>query len=66
MIECRRMFLDTAPFIYYLEKSEQYFDVMKELIVGVFNSDTEIATSVLTYEEFCVSVEALGLCVTNM
>ncbi len=30
MFGCRKVFVDTAPFIYYLEQNYQYFDKAKE------------------------------------
>ena len=49
-----KIFLDTAPFIYYLEKSNLYYDIMKMLMLELYEGKKKIVTSILTYEEYCV------------
>ncbi len=33
MTECKRVFIDTAPFIYYLEQNPQYFEKAKDFFL---------------------------------
>lgn len=55
MIESKKVFLDTAPFIYYLEKHESYYRILKSLFIDWFKKDQEMITSVLAVEEYCVN-----------
>lgn len=52
MTEFNRIFLDTAPIIYFLEKSDLYYDKMKSIFQIIINEDIEIYTSAITYEEY--------------
>lgn len=33
MIECKRIYIDTSPYIYYLEKNPQYSDKVKDFFI---------------------------------
>ena len=50
MIDCKKIFLDTAPIVYYLEKSEVYYLCMKEFWKKY--SDYEYVTSAITITEY--------------
>lgn len=50
----RRVFIDTAPFIYYLERSEQYFDQMIRFLEKCSEDEIEMVTSAITVEEYLV------------
>ena len=57
MIECKKIFIDTAPFIYYIEKDENnpcYFDKMKHFLENCYHNDIKIITSAITIEEYYV------------
>lgn len=54
MTEYKRAFCDTAIFIYYLDKNEQFFDKTKKLFADSLREGLEIVTSTITYEEYCV------------
>lgn len=57
MTECEKVFVDTAPFIYFIEKNEdnpQYFDKVKKFFEHCYNSDITLFTSVITIEEYMV------------
>lgn len=57
MIDCKRLFIDTAPFIYYIEKNEenpQYFEKVKNFLKECYNEDVDFKTSVITLEEYLV------------
>ena len=48
----RNIFLDTAPFIYYIEEHEKYFERVKDFFASI--NDERLITSVVSYEEYCV------------
>ena len=57
MTDCRNLFIDTAPFIYYIEKNEdnpQYFERVKRFLSECYSKDTIFHTSVITVEEYMV------------
>ena len=54
MIEFNRVFIDTAPFIYYLEKNPEYFDKARDLFLYCYENQKSIITSVITIEEYLV------------
>ena len=54
MTEYKRAFYDTAIFIYYLDKSDIFFEKTKELFADSLRKGVEIVTSTITYEEYCV------------
>lgn len=45
MTEYKRAFCDTAIFIYYLDKNEQFFDKTKKLFADSLREGLEIVTS---------------------
>ena len=49
-----RIYVDTAPFIYFLEKSALYFDVARSFFIDCKNQSIQLFTSTVTIEEFCV------------
>lgn len=57
MTDYKKIFIDTAPFIYFIEKNQnnpQYFEKMKTFFDFCFNNDIEIITSTITIEEYMV------------
>lgn len=57
MTEYKKVFVDTAPFIYLIEKNEenpQYFNKVKKFFDNAYNSDVDFVTSVITMEEYMV------------
>lgn len=53
----KRAFIDTAPFIYLIEKNEdnpQYFDKVKKFFDDGYNGDVDFVSSVITSEEYLV------------
>lgn len=54
MIEFNKVFIDTAPLIYYLEQSPHYFKKIKKFLEGCCEYDTQIVTSAITVEEYGV------------
>jgi len=57
MTECRKAFIDTAPFIYCIEESEnnpQYFEKIKEFFESCYNNYIPLVSSTITIEEYCV------------
>ncbi len=57
MTDCKRVFIDTAPFIYYIEKNvdnPQYFDKVKRFLMKCYEENIQLVTSVITMEEYMV------------
>lgn len=57
MTDCRKVFVDTAPFIYYIEKDENnplYFEKVKNFFRECYDNGTEFVSSVITVEEYLV------------
>ena len=49
-----RIFFDTAPIIYFLDKSPLYFDKMKQFLYKTANDNSQFYTSVITDMEYVV------------
>lgn len=49
-----KLYLDTAPFIYFLEKSSLYFDQIRDFFIACKNQGILLVTSAITIEEYCV------------
>ncbi len=57
MTDYNKVFLDTAPFIYFIEKDSnnpQYFDNMKQFFEEGYRENKEFLTSVITMAEYIV------------
>jgi len=54
MIECNKIFFDTAPYIYYLEKNPVYYDSVKRFFMESYDSDKFFVTSAITVEEYFI------------
>ncbi len=57
MTDYRKVFIDTAPFIYFIEKDEnnpQYFDKVKNFFIESSDKGIQLVTSVITIEEYMV------------
>ncbi|MFN0030575.1 MAG: type II toxin-antitoxin system VapC family toxin [Flavobacteriales bacterium] len=50
----KRIFFDTAPFIYWMETHSEYFPVVSGFIIGEMEMAAVLVTSVLTHHEFTV------------
>lgn len=50
MTECKKIFLDTSPIVYYLEKNEMYYLSMREFWKKY--EDYEYITSAITITEY--------------
>ncbi len=54
MTEYKKVFVDTAPFIYYIEKDEnnpRYFEKIKCFFKHCYQKDIQMVTSAITIEE---------------
>lgn len=63
MIDYKSIFIDTSPFIYYIEKDEnnpQYYDKIKYFFSECYNRNTKLVTSVITVEEYYVFPYRIG------
>lgn len=57
MIGFRKVFVDTAPFIYFIEKdfnNPQYHEKVKSFFKYGYDNDKEFVSSVITLEEYFV------------
>ncbi len=57
MTDFKKAFVDTAPFIYFIEKDSnnlQYFEKVKNFFKNGYNNDKKFITSVITMEEYFV------------
>lgn len=57
MIEYNKVFIDTAPFIYFIEKdinNPLYYSKMKDFFSDGYNKNKKFVTSVITMEEYFV------------
>lgn len=54
MIEFKRIYIDTAPYIYYLEKNPQYSDKVMKFFMESYNTGKEFVTSTITLEEYAI------------
>ena len=55
MIESK-IYIDTAPFIYYLEKNSLYFEKIRIFFMQCYKKKTSLVTASVTFEEYCVSL----------
>lgn len=57
MTDFRKVFVDTAPFIYFIEKNSnnpQYYEKVKEFFKDGYDNDKKFVSSVITVEEYFV------------
>lgn len=54
MTGIKRIYIDTSPYIYYLEKNPQYGDKVKSFFMCNYNSGTEFVTSTITIAEYAI------------
>ncbi len=57
MTDYKKVFVDTAPFIYFIEKNEnnpQYYDKVKNFFMNGYDNNKQFVTSVVTMEEYFV------------
>lgn len=60
MTDFKRIFIDTSPFIYYLENNYVYMKPMKKFFETCLNNNIQIVTSAITIEEYLVYPYAIG------
>ncbi len=54
MTEFNKVFLDTAPLIYFLDNDIHFCGKMREILVFILNSGQKLITSSVTCEEYLV------------
>ena len=54
MTEFESAFIDTSPFIYYIEKSDLYFEKVKKCFSDCYEQEKKFVTSPITVEEYSV------------
>ena len=60
MTDFKRVFIDTAPIIYFLENSPLYMETMEKFLTKCMEEHIQILTSALTIEEYLVSPYSNG------
>ncbi len=54
MTDFKRVFVDTAPIIYYLENSPLYSEIIKRFFTTCIEENIQVVTSAITVEEYLV------------
>ena len=57
MTDYKKVFVDTAPFIYFIEKDDnnpQYYEKVKKFFKDGYDNDKKFVSSVVTMEEYFV------------
>ena len=54
MTDCRKIFFDTAPLIYLLDKDATWGQVMRETVTHFIENDITMVSSVVTCMEYLV------------
>ena len=57
MTDYKKVFVDTAPFIYFIEKDNnnpQYYEKVKKFLKDGYDNDKKFVSSVITMEEYFV------------
>ena len=54
MIDFKKAFIDTNPFIYFLERNEKYYTLTKNFFEKCYQKNKELVNSTVTVEEYCV------------
>lgn len=60
MTDFKRVFIDTAPIIYFLENSPLYMEMMEKFFTKCMEEHIQIVTSALTIEEYLVAPYSNG------
>lgn len=60
MTEFNKIFIDTAPFIYFLDNDVVYGNKVKNLFENLLNNNKQMVTSVVTCEEYLVYPYRMG------
>ncbi len=54
MTECKKVFLDTAPLIYFLDEDANFGEKMRCILETVLGTDRKVVSSVITCDEYLV------------
>lgn len=52
MIECKKVFLDTTPLIYFLDEDENFGKMTQDILADFLQNDAEMLTSAITCTEY--------------
>ena len=58
--KAQKIFVDSAPFIYYFEENERYLDAVDRLFRSVSDLQCQLVTSIVTYIELLTMPEKVG------
>ena len=53
-IDFKKAFIDTNPFIYLLEETDGYYEVVRTFFENTYMRNKNLVTSTITTEEYCV------------
>ena len=51
LADCRQIFMDTSPFIYYFEENLEFIDTLTKFWDQIYRYDISVITSIITYIE---------------
>lgn len=54
MTDYKKLFLDTAPIIYFLDEDKNFGKKTREILEEALQSENRVCTSVITFEEYLV------------
>lgn len=54
MIDFNKAFIDTNPFIYFLEGADGYYEIVRKFFENAYMGNRQLVTSTITTEEYCV------------
>ena len=54
MIDFNKAFIDTNPFIYFLEEADGYYEIVTKFFENAYMENRQLVTSTITTEEYCV------------
>ena len=60
MSKSQRVFLDTAPVIYYVQRNEMFFEQVKKIFIALRSAKAQFVSSDITTAEACVYPYRLG------
>lgn len=60
MTDFKRVFVDTAPIIYYMENNMLYVEALKKFFTMCMKNRIQVVTSAITVEEYLVSPYVSG------
>ena len=60
MIECKKVFLDTTPIIYFLDEDMNFGNKVESILSEIIENEIEMATSTITCMEYLTYPYKMG------